>query len=81
MRKLLLSLAVTLTIIFAVPQTANAGMVAPTHGHNVTYYNCSGPYYIYGAWRYKCWGDYNWWAEVFEGQYDRWVWPYAWYTA
>lgn len=77
MKKLLRSvaLAIPLALGGAVALTAAPAMAAtqyPRTGLNVTYYDCRGPYYTsWGQKGWDCWADYNWFAEVMLGKWDR----------
>jgi hypothetical protein len=67
-------IAIAATALAGAP--AHAAWVPPTSGPNVTYSQCQGPYFAgYGALPiYRCWADYNWVAEWFGGEVDRWEW-------
>lgn len=67
-------IALGATVMVGAP--AQAAWVPPAGDTNVTYSQCQGPYFAgYGALPiYRCWADYNWIAEWFGGEVDRWVW-------
>ena len=81
-RTLTMALALALGGTVAVTAApAMAGATAPRYGSHVTYYDCAGPYYgSTGLW-YHCWADWDWYAEVFQGKRDWYVWVPAWYSS
>lgn len=81
LRNTFAAVVIAVCAVLAVPATANAAMIPPQTVHNGTVYNCSGPYWVYNGWHYYCYIDYNWWAEVFEGKHDMWMYLKPWYTA
>lgn len=68
--------AITLGALTMAAPAQAATWVPPSGGTNVSYSQCQGPYFAgYGALPlYRCWADYNWIAEWFGGEVDRWVW-------
>lgn len=82
MRTLTMAVALALGGTVAVSAApALAGTTAPRYGSHVTYYDCAGPYYNNSGLQYHCWADWDWYAEVFWGKRDWYVWVNAWYTA
>lgn len=76
-----LALAVGGTVAFTAAPAMAGGTTAPRYGSHVTYYDCAGPYYgSTGLW-YHCWADWDWYAEVFWGKRDWYVWVPAWHVA
>lgn len=81
MKKVIAVLAMVFGLMLVGISPAQAATPYPPRtGHNVTFYDCYGPYYWWhGGAYYNCYADYNWWAEVFEGKDDMRVNVNAWY--
>jgi hypothetical protein len=81
----MIGLAMVLALTGMVGMTASVAVAgsttAPRYGSHVTYYDCAGPYYGTQRLSYHCWADWDWYAEVFWGKTDWYVWVPAWYTA
>lgn len=81
LRVKMMALAVLLALGGMTIMTASvavAGSTAPRYGSHVTYSDCAGPY---SGNYYHCWADWDWFAEVFWGKRDWYVWVQGWYTA